>query len=74
MSAEDLETCQRYYEMVVAQHVPAPTCNTCGALTLYNLDTDDRVYFKCLHCNRISYPGSIVFSEMEREYRDWKNQ
>lgn len=74
MSLKDLKACQNYYEMVQAAEASPPMCRACQAILLYYLDDRDNIYFKCLSCDRITYPGSPFFEAMEEDYNEWKEQ
>lgn len=74
MSLSDLQACRDYYEIVQAGDTPPPMCKRCEALLVYNLDSKDRVFFKCLGCNRMTFPGSGFFDAMREDYTEWKRQ
>lgn len=64
---EQLSVYRRYYELVQQDKADALTCGVCEAIMLYYVDYVDRVYLKCLGCDRKVYPGTAEIKALKEQ-------
>ena len=67
MDKTELVLYRLYYEMVAEGRAEPLTCGKCQAIVLYYVDDEDRVYLKCLGCDKVTYPGKMQLRAVQEE-------
>lgn len=56
--------------MVMEGSVEPHMCRVCDSVMLHYY-AQDKVFFKCLGCDRKVYPGTHIFDQMDAAYSNW---